>query len=1313
MKTLCSEILNHIQITSLDWNHALPERLFLEASAGTGKTYAIQHYVVRSILEASRSGEFLDPKNVLVVTFTKAAAYELKVRIQETIESAYDVLSKIGQAALPHDASYCFSDIHHFFTLKNFSYLSSYLFHREDETIPYHILEKRIWELMYALKRFLRDIDVCEISTIHSFLHNAIVGFYQEDLGEIATSNRHLNIKRMSQCHWINQIGLTQWIQNCFIWSLPDSVVYPHEWHLLIKKFSRLQNQGQSLAQDMAYKLSEQKMGLYTSGGAHFSWEQEDIINMRHKSWQEIHGRFQSWLEAFEEKRHDETYVERLLMSWLQMKKGATKKDGMLHPHLLKRICVIVKLLYHTKWSEEWYDEMAVSFSIIDPIVQAEKKKRATSSTSKKFSEEELEVAEEFFSSVWPIIAKTVSVEAIYDRIYRYISSIFISRLVQGDWKTAQSVMETAALMAEEEAEQLFAGYLRNRFHVVVIDEFQDTDPVQWGIFKTVFCEDSEKKRRLLLVGDPKQAIYIFRNADVYTYLNAKSSFRSHEMGSLNKNYRASSQMVRSLNACFSGLGVDSWLFFMPKINKALVCEALESHSTVQPLSLSRNGCSIHFALLSGNKGRKRTWPSDDIEIASVFPWIGHEIEELTQSDGISFNEIAVLVKDRHQAARMEQFFTRIGLPSKTIRVDDITDSPVFTFFIALLKAIEKPTSESCLAQLFLSTKTQGGVETAAKIVSDISLRGECVEVLLHAKKAFYSSGIGKMAYCLKEEPFAYKKTLPEIISEYFGKDIQYLIDFDHLFEIASKLMNVGYTTLSHVIDGFSHLHTLFLDDPEILIRRVENSESSIQIMTMHRSKGLEFPVVFAVGASTRSKEPEENEADIFQEYKKFDFEAEKIRLLYVTLTRAKKRLYIPFVVEESQKIARSGTLSPFELFFACHRAHEKKIQVSDKEMWLNELIAPLSMEDVVQSITRLQGQTEEMAITMSFMEEDLNKRASSPLLESRNRLGTLLFHSEEDLFIRDENQVPTCVPHLKSVCREYVSFSKVQKIIEHKLSHPSHVIQSFSEKPQKEIAHNKKNNRKLFGIRFHALISWWLQQEYDPPLDLQGENSILAESLLYDWIMREFPAWCDMAHELSRTLKIALFSKLPFGEKKISLFELHSSKKALLISEQSFLEAYSTPKKISQDGLKERYLQGTIDLIILYESQLYVIDWKTNKISWNESGLSQFIIDSGYHLQASLYSDVAKRYVDSHPACHWGGFYLVFLDAIQSADTSSEPIQEVGMYFCETEKTKSAYSLIMHTEKAPQTMNLHKGSILSLPIFQVPKEYQLGAWKK
>ena len=197
-----------------------------------------------------------------------------------------------------------------------------------------------------------------------------------------------------------------------------------------------------------------------------------------------------------------------------------------------------------------------------------------------------------------------------------------------------------------------FLAQVQKRYRAVVIDEFQDTDPVQWEIFDTLF--GSADLAAFYLVGDPKQSIYAFRKADVYTFLTAGKKFGKEAHAYLDTNYRSEQGLVAQLNALFS----DKEWMDLPQWNTTLSIPASRA---------AKEGEGRLLFLV--------TAPDEE----SYFPFIVHEITRLQ----VPLESIAILVKDRYQAKRIQQFLQAWNIPSSQQRKEELTSIPHLRDFLS------------------------------------------------------------------------------------------------------------------------------------------------------------------------------------------------------------------------------------------------------------------------------------------------------------------------------------------------------------------------------------------------------------------------------------------------------------------------------------------------------------------------------------------------------------------------------------------------------------------------------------------------------
>jgi len=399
---------------------------------------------------------------------------------------------------------------------------------------------------------------------------------------------------------------------------------------------------------------------------------------------------------------------------------------------------------------------------------------------------------------------------------------------------------------------EAFVFKARQNIRAVVVDEFQDTDPVQWQIFETLFKDHD--LAAFYLVGDPKQSIYAFRSADVYTYMAAGKSLGDGALGSLDTNWRSVKGLGAQLNRLFCSR---PWID-LPKIGQLL---------DVPAVGYAKEGDGeLHFMIAEGHLGRKKKFPTLDMEENCFFPFIAENLS-------VPLEENAVLVKDRFQARRLREFFKKHGISCSVQRGGSLADSLALELLLELVKGEER------------------------KIMAGPFFRRSAEEITQEAAFALKTS-LEPLYKILHDKGFA----------PFFDAFLRFSKSREHLDpELYCDLLDLVEMAAG---EGDSARLSSFFE--ELRLQETEERPSlevkGVQIMTMHASKGLEFETVFALGLASRTGAIDEPE-DIAEA------DAEKMRQLYVACTRAKKRLFLPVARSLDDKKAEEGCASPMEIF--------------------------------------------------------------------------------------------------------------------------------------------------------------------------------------------------------------------------------------------------------------------------------------------------------------------------------------------------------------------------------------------------------------
>lgn len=456
-----------------------------------------------------------------------------------------------------------------------------------------------------------------------------------------------------------------------------------------------------------------------------------------------------------------------------------------------------------------------------------------------------------------------------------------------------------------------FVQKIRSRYQAVIVDEFQDTDPRQWEIFKRIFPPDQSGWGHLYLVGDPKQSIYAFRQADIYTYLEAAALIGQENIASLDTNFRSDPKLVSALNHLFTTHFEKGWMP-LPKNNTFLEVPHVKWRSDAKEMVFNDTRGVLHFFVKEEKK-----YNLEKLEEEAFFPFIVQEIERIHKELTLPLKDFAVLVSDRYQAKRIGDFLKEWGITSHTQRTEPLTTSVAVTALRELLYAILHFRNESSVKLALGGHFTRWTHDEVVKL-DDVQLY-ESVQSKFQSLRILWKEE--GLAVCLnkvltetwkQDDTTALELILTQEGGEQFYSDYQQILQL--LLE-KKQSEEESIETLDQLLEDER------VDDPR-LKRQFDPNRDAVQILTLHASKGLEFGVVFALGLIKRTKDPElfypsenalrllkDRNESLYQEYLS-EINAEKMRQLYVALTRAKYRLYCPVA-----QIMDDKQLSPMELF--------------------------------------------------------------------------------------------------------------------------------------------------------------------------------------------------------------------------------------------------------------------------------------------------------------------------------------------------------------------------------------------------------------
>ncbi len=721
----------------------------LEASAGTGKTFAMEHVFVRLILAD------IPLEKILAVTFTRAATRELKERIRTNLEKALAICSG-AQAS-------------------QWGYLT-----------PYLGSEEAILLLAQALKGF----DRCQIFTIHGFCYRMLKEFAFE-AGRFSLSDPDDLIEASQKMRGAMDLFWEKGIDS--------DLLCPEQIALLFGKYDTLQELGTALlrsqkpSREVSFSKWHRQFADCLKKALPISLSQlkEDFsaIRMNYKAHKGDFERQIEWLYEALKENENPLFFRKLIQhqgSLFSFLSPSNRKIKSKEPAFL-----------HFPGFFDW-----VVTELGSVVLEASDRKQIFSALSLGWKEWE---------------KKTVFLEGFF---------------------RPDEILEQMRKAIESPP---FLFKMQEKFQAVIVDEFQDTDPLQWEIFHKIFLDHFQLKA-FYLVGDPKQSIYRFRNADVYTYFAAREKIGEANLYHLDTNFRSSPEMIDSLNALFSR----NWLL-LPKKDFYI------------PYLPVRSGSSVLSDFADGKKALHWIVGSEESSYGETFlPYAVAEMERLNLSSKTS---VGILVKDRYEMQMALDILRERNIAASAKNHESLADTFAFRSLREFLEAVAHPQDENACAIVELGPfSTNHSFSYWKGILED--------------------------------------KGMAKFFSLFFQES---KLDAD-TSQIVEELLNwedrEGFS-----FEGLKRFFRAFekLEVEEGSRRRPSEVDHAVQVLTLHMAKGLEFDIVFALALASSSMEGGEEEEEL---------NAERLRQLYVAMTRAKKRLYIPFKESKAMK-----KLSPMDLF--------------------------------------------------------------------------------------------------------------------------------------------------------------------------------------------------------------------------------------------------------------------------------------------------------------------------------------------------------------------------------------------------------------
>jgi len=833
----------------------------IEASAGTGKTFTIALLYVRLVLgHGQNPGSALAagilPPNLLVVTFTEAATQELRERIRTRLTQAADIFSREPPAPTPETAL---------------------LVQLRDQNYP----DPDTWpECRRRLLLAAEWMDEAAISTIHSWCHRMLAE-HAFDSGSLFRMSLEADQKER-----LNEVVQDYW--RTFLYPLPEDAIKDvlAHWQTPEQLRSSLQP---LLAEAAAWPVPEQDITT--------------IIGI-------LQAQRRQRLQAL--KQHP----------WIQWRNEVTALLDDLHK--CKRLNGNSRRSMLGAWDAlcEWAGSEQ---PLPDKLNSAGFKNQTPAGLAGTLKGEGPVPQHPAFTAIADLLDFSSNPGSARADILRHAAAWVAHRLDRVKQQRAEMGFDDLLTRLDQalngpRGEQL-AATIRRQFPAALIDEFQDTDPVQYRIFNRIYrVTDNDPDTCLLMIGDPKQAIYAFRGADIYTYLAARRDVgkRTHTLG---RNFRSSRPMVAAVNRLFShadqhcpegaflfGQGEQSALPFQPvsaqgssrqwevegQPQPALTFWTLEPDSgksvtKTRSREVIARACAGEIArlLTLGQQGRAGFRKEDNGDLQPLQP-----------------GDIAILVNDRTEARVIREALARRHI--KTVYLSDrdsVLTAPVALEILAWLRAFAEP-RQLALVRSALATPTlgQSWQKLDQLLTDELALEKE-IERFQNYRQQWQSQGILPVLHT-----FLMDYDVPaRVLQRPYGERI--LTDIFHIAELLqqdSLQLDGEQALVQHYIRMLQSAE----DEHEHRILRLESDAGLVKVVTVHKSKGLEYPLVF-LPFGTACRPTREQQAFVRyhddQGRRVTQFEpqpehlaraeqerlGEDIRKLYVALTRARHATWV------------------------------------------------------------------------------------------------------------------------------------------------------------------------------------------------------------------------------------------------------------------------------------------------------------------------------------------------------------------------------------------------------------------------------------
>jgi exodeoxyribonuclease V beta subunit len=370
-------------------------------------------------------------------------------------------------------------------------------------------------------------------------------------------------------------------------------------------------------------------------------------------------------------------------------------------------------------------------------------------------------------------------------------------------------------IIGSSEVEGVLAEF-RRRYKYLIVDEAQDTDSQQWEIFRGIFPMEENIGGALIAVGDPKQSIYKFRGADIDAYRVERDKGVTR---TLRTNYRSDSPVIHGLNVLFEGTEFGQGIPYVSvDVPKEKTDSVLKGLSPVEILNVPDPSGPAAIAAPTAQR---------------VSAYLRSEV--LVDGKPVHPSDVVVLVRSGWQGQLIERELRELKIPAVSSGTASVMESETAEHWRVLLLALER-FADAGRVRHVVGTPIFGVPLSSAALLDDAFI-GSIQETLAEWAGILRRQGVAALTSTMMSDP----GTIMTLSAGLSGE--RRLTDFSHVADLLNAETKGVGCSATDVLDAFTRLVEID-SSSELVSRRVESDSSAVQIMTIHVSKGLEFPLV-------------------------------------------------------------------------------------------------------------------------------------------------------------------------------------------------------------------------------------------------------------------------------------------------------------------------------------------------------------------------------------------------------------------------------------------------------------------------------------